>query len=240
MKKQFLIALAISLTFMGCGSVDAPKPSADVSKRASMIYQPDKFGRMEMLYPVNVGIMQLNDKRVLPFYAQGQFFQEDDMDGLNQMTYLELKKSGLFARVKNIPEKIPANIDDVFLQNMHKKYDVDMILILDVTSFNLFRSKNGRHMDTSIHFGTQNVENDGYAPGAFKIDITASMIGQLIYYDGGIVVWSGDVSRSKRIAVADGVVSSEQLSELAQGTLKPFYTELKKHIFTTAKRMGQQ
>jgi len=240
MKKQLLIALAISLIFIGCGSVEAPKPSEEVSKRPSMIYQPDRFGRMDMLYPVNVGVMQLNDKRVLPFYAKGQFFQENDMEALHQMTYLELKKSGLFARVKNIPEKVPVNIDDAFLQKMHKQYDVDMILIMDVINFNLFRSKNGKNMDTSIHMGTQNVNNDGYAPGSFKIDILASMIGQLIYYDGGIVVWSGDVSRSKRIAVTDGVVNSEQLSELAQGTLKPFYSELKKHIVTTGKRMGTQ
>lgn len=240
MKKQLLLALAISLIFIGCGSVDTPKPSEDISKRPSMIYQPDRYGRMDMLYPVNVGIMNLNDKRVLPFYGHGEFFQEEDMKGLKQMTYLELKKSGLFARVKNIPEKAPDNIDDAFLQKMHKEYDVDMILILDVTNFNLFRSKAGKKMETGIHFGAHNIDNDTYAPGSFKIDVVASMIGQLIYYDGAIIVWSGDVSRSKRVAVTEGAVTNKELSELTQNTLKPFYTELKKHISTTAKRMGVQ
>ena len=239
MKKHLLIALAISLVFVACGSVDAPKPSDNISKRPSMIYQADKFGGMEMLYPVKLGIMQLNDKRTLPFYANGQFFQENDMEGLNQMTYLELKKSGLFSQVKKIPQKAPFKVDDAFLQKMIEKYDVDMILILDVTNFNLFRSKNGKNMDTSIHMGVHNIENDTYAPGAFKIDILATMIGQLIYCDGGIIVWSGDVSRSKRIAVTDGVVNSRELSELSQGTLRPLYTALKKHIVATGKRMGQ-
>ncbi len=239
MKKQLLIALAISLLFIGCGGIDAPKPNDDISKRPSIIYQPDKFSKLDMLYPINVGIMKLNDKRVLPFYTKENFFQENDIDGLSQMTYFELKVSGLFAGVKNIPEKAPSNIDEAFLEKMHTKYDVDMILILDVINFNLFRSKNGKNMDTSWHMGAHNLNNDDYAAGSFKIDILTSMIGQLIYYDGGIVVWSGEVSRQKRIAVADGVVSSGQLQELSKGSLKPFYMELKKHIYTTAKRMGK-
>jgi len=234
MKKQLLIALAILLIFIGCGGVDAPKPSEEITKRPSLIYQPNGLNRMQMMYPLTVGIFKIKDKRVLPFYTGGDFFQEKDVDGLHQMTYLELKKSGLFARVKMIDEEVPKNIDEAYLQSINKKYGVDMIFSFDLTDFNLFRAKQGKALEY-----WDNSSRKNYAGGAFTIEVLASMIGQLIYYDGGYIVWSGEVTRRDKIAVKDGGLTTHELSQVTKQTLQPLFLELKKHIATNGKRMAQ-
>ncbi|WP_419765072.1 MAG: hypothetical protein ACNI28_01400 [Arcobacter sp.] len=236
MKKQLLIALAISLLFIGCGGVNAPIAQKQVSKRPSLIYQPTG-NQMQMKYPLNVGVLRLNDKRVLPFYSKDNFFQEEDIQGLSQLTYLELKRSGLFGSVKYINETSPVQITDEFLQQMNQKHNVDMIFIFDVTAFNLFRTKQGKAMTFALSVKDNHRD---YAKGAFTMEIFSSMVGQLIYYDGGYVVWSGEVKRANKMAVTQGDISMRDLSVLTNDTLRPMFNELKTHIKTTGKRMSVQ
>jgi len=235
MKKQLLSLFAIAILFIGCGGVNAPSVQEKVSKRPSMLYQPGSYERMKMKYPLKVGILKLNDKRVFPFYTSDGFFREKDISGLEQLTYLELKRSGLFEKVISINETAPFEITDDFLQKMNQKYNVDMIFVFDVTNFNLFRTKQGSSM-TASSFVDNNKE---YAQGAFTMELLSSMVGQLIYYDGGYVVWSGEVKRANKIPVSTGDLTSKQLSLLAKNALKPMFDELKKHIATTGKRMAQ-
>ena len=237
MIKQILLVLTIVLIFIGCGGVNAPIAQQQVEKRPSLLYQPDDINQQAMLYPLNVGILKLNDKRVLPFYSKDNFFQEEDIQGLSQLTYLELKRSGLFGNIKYINETAPTQITDEFLKQMNEKHNVDMIFIFDVTAFNLFRTKQGKAMTFTA--AVKDNHRD-YAKGAFTMEILSSMIGQLIYYDGGYVVWSGEVKRANKIPVTEGDISMSSLSNLTRQTLKPMFNELKLHIETTGKRMVVQ
>ncbi len=236
MKKQLLIVLAISLMFIGCGGVNAPVAQQKVSKRPSLMYQPSSANQMQMMYPLNVGILKLNDKRVLPFYSKDNFFQEEDIQGLSQMLYLELKRSGLFGNVKFINETATSNITSKFLEEMNQKHGVDMIFVFDVTNFNLFRTKQGKSMD----YSSFNKNHSDYAKGAFTMEVLASIVGQLIYYDGGFIVWSGDAKRANKIPVKEGDISTKDLSSLTKETLQPMFLELKNHIVATGKRMAIQ
>lgn len=243
MFKNIILLISVLSVLIGCGGPKTFKAEKDVAKRPSMLYQPDNRDSMKMKYPLSVGILKLNDKRVLPFYSQKNFFKESDIDGLQQITFLELKRSGLFETIVNIPEIAPKQIDDQFLKLMHQKYQVDMILVLDVTNFNLFRAKMGKELmkDWTIGnmFGTSQMRKE-YAIGSFSMQVRASMVGQLIYYDGGYIVWSGEMKRADLIPVTDAVLTPSQLALLSRNTLKPLFSDLKRHIAKNGKRMATQ
>ena len=225
--KNLLFVSFVALLFLGCGKPAVPVAKKDVTKRPSMIYQPNRYAKLNMKYPLNVGVLQFTDARVRPFYGKQNFFQQEDMNGLTQMTYLELKNSNLFGHVKLINEKPPFELNQDFFYKIMDKYGVDVIFIGDVTSFALTRKWTSAGGTT-------------HGTAAFETAVDLGLIGQLIYLDGGVPIWNGKVSRKNKLLVKQGKVSSTQLTSLVHETQQQMFSDLMKHIDKNGKRMMVQ
>ncbi len=228
-KIKIITALLLSLVlFIGCGEPEVPTAIEDVTKRPSIVYQVDKYSKLPLKYPLRVGVLQLRDSRIMPFYGNDNFFKENDTDGLSTMAYLELKNSNMFNDVQLINEKVPSLVDKNFFSMIKQKYSVDIVLIGDVTSFILLR-----HWKSDIPmFG-------GPPPGisAFSSSVDIGMIGQLVYLDGAIVIWSGEVNRKNKLLVKEGEITKNQLVNLVHETQQQMFSDLMKHISKNGKRM---
>lgn len=210
--KHILIFVTITLLFAGCGSVQPEAPKKE-SQRISLIYQPDSLITKEQKYPLTLGVLELEDKRIMPFYLSENFFQEGEIAGLSQLTYFELRRSGLFKDVIYIKEQKPQEITQEYLTQLHEKYGIDMLFIGSLTKFYLFREG----LNTNI--------------------VHSSIIGQIIYHKGGHIIWNGEVERSNKIFSQEQAVTLNELTSLTHNTLKLMYRDMIEYIDQTGKRM---
>lgn len=91
-------------------------------------------------YPYKLGIAIINDNRLTPFYHKcDNYFTEDIMSGLRKTITRELKGSNIFNKVKEIPIKLEHPIKKRTCLETVRDYDVDMIFLIDLSTFNLIR-----------------------------------------------------------------------------------------------------
>ena len=175
------LCLAITLLIItGCGPAPVPTANKDIFKRPSLTYRVDSSSKLPLRYPLKIAVLPITDSRAIPFYGDEDFFQQSDIDGITKMTYFELKNSHLFSKVKLLKEKTPTNLSEEFLEKLMLKNDVDMVFIGNLTEFSLLRTKKG---------------NWRIAPDTYEVEIEMGLIGQIIYLDGGYMLWSGKASR---------------------------------------------
>lgn len=226
-----LLLIGVIWLFTGCGAPVAPTAKKEITQRPSLIYKPNRYTKLPMKYPLKVGVLQFTDSRIMPFYGKENFFQQDDIEGLTQMAYLELKNSNLFGSVRLINEKVPFEMDQKFFYNIMDKYQVDAIFVADVTSFVLLRN------------WRSDIPMLGGPPAgvsAFSSSIDIALIGQLIYLDGGIEIWNGKVNRKNKLLVKEGEITTAQLANLATETQQQLFEDLVGHISKNGKRMMAQ
>jgi len=224
MFKTLSLAIVL-LVITGCGTAPVPTANKDISKRPSLTYRVDSSSKLPQKYPLKIAVLPITDSRAIPFYGNEDFFQQNDIDGITKMAYFELKNSHLFSKVKLLKAKTPAKLSKEFLEEVMQKNDVDMVFIANLTEFSLLRTKKG---------------NWRIAPDTYEVEIEMGLIGQLIYLDGGYIVWSGKASRKNSLLVKTGKLTTTQLSTLSEETLKQVFSDIKIHISKNGKRMVTQ
>ncbi|MFH1411421.1 MAG: hypothetical protein ABIG55_02115 [Candidatus Omnitrophota bacterium] len=193
-------------------------------QRASLRYQP-RSELMQKKYPLTVGVMDVSDKRATSFFlakegATDEFFQETIADGISEAFYLEMKKSGLFEKVVKIDETRPEELTAGSLSGLREQYNVDMLVVADLSKFNMVREKMG---------GLQ------YNSYITRVDI--ELIAQLIYLKAGVVVWADVVDRISEKHSETGALRPGEVGELTTSTMGDLFSDMKVLIAETGKVM---
>jgi len=223
MRLKTLLALLLAcLLPVGCApgvAVEKPKP-AEFNK-PSLMYSPGRKMVAEPKYPVKLGVLNVQDKRIVPFwYDADDFFAETISAGLSANIYRDIRFSGIFSEVVRIPEPPPAMLTAENMLALKNKYGVDMILVTYVNEFYMSREKTG-----DIRMNT------------YILKIHAGLVSQLIYLQNGVVVWAEKVDRMQEDLTGQGVLSAGKTGELARQILRDAVGDMKTLMIQTGKVM---
>ncbi len=223
MQLKTLLAFLLScLLLTGCApgvAVEKPKPSEH--NKPSLMYQPGRRMLAEPKYALKLGVMDVQDKRIVPFwYDADDFFGETIEQGFSTNIYRDIRSSGIFGEVVRIQEQPPATLTAENMMRLKKKYGVDMILLTYINEFYMSRQKTGEtRMNTYV------------------VTPRVGLVAQLIYLDKGVVVWAEKVDRKQEEVSDTGVLSDGKMGELSRKVLQDSVGDMKTLIIQTGKVM---
>lgn len=210
---------AVALMLSGCAA-DKPSPFR-LSKRPSLRYIAPCRARRVQKYAAAVGVTTVRDRRLMPFYGDRDgFFREDIPAGLSDMLCAHLRASGVFADVKRIPEPPPDKLTEQDVFRLKVDYGVDMILICDITHFNLLREKMARRITD-----------------CFKITLDVGLFCQLVYLDDGTVIWAEQVRRQSKSLAPAGAPAPAHLANLTANAWRAALSDMHVLLLKTGKTM---
>lgn len=219
--RLLVLLCSLMLVVGGCISgAQKPRPAKEAD-RLSLMYRTTGVP-MQMKYPLAVGVLTLNDKRLVPFYGTDGYFREDIPGVASDMLFAELRSSGLFGRVVRIPVTSPERIVPEDLRRLAREHGVDMLMTGSVTRFNLMREKTG----------TQ-------AVSTAKVGVDVRMACQLVYPEHNVVVWADAFGREEGTLAERGMVSQAELGRLAAAAMSGAFGDMKTLISQTGRRMAQ-
>ena len=220
--KRVMAFLLSCLLLAGCApgvAVEKPKPSE--FNKPSLMYQPGRKILAEPKYALKLGVMDVQDKRIVPFwYDADDFFTETIGQGFSMNIYRDIRSSGIFGEVIRIQEQPPATLTAENMLSLKKKYGVDMILVTYVNEFYMSRQKTGEtRMNTYV------------------VTPRVGLVAQLIYLDKGVVVWAEKVDRKQEEISDTGVLSDGKMGELSRKVLQDSVGDMMALIIQTGKVM---
>ncbi|MFC1680014.1 hypothetical protein ACFL2T_07380 [Elusimicrobiota bacterium] len=226
MNTKMLSSLCVALCgalLMGCaGARHVKVPSK--RRRPTLSYSPKSVPVRSAKYPLIVGVADLRDRRVWKFFGgKDKFFREPIIEGVSNALYNDLKASGLFSGAKRISADLPRKLTGPERLKLHTKHGVDMLLVTDLTKFNMRRIKAGVYLHDS-----------------FNILVDIAWVARLIHLDSGTVVWAGQIDRSGKESGASGVLNPGQLGRLTRDTMRKMGADMKMLIQRTGKRMASR
>ncbi len=222
---QFKIVFTFLLSCLllaGCApgmAVEKPKPSE--FNKPSLMYQPGRRMLAEPKYALKLGVMDVQDKRIVPFwYDADDFFSETISQGFTMNIYRDIRSSGIFTEVVRIQEQPPATLTAENMMSLKNKYGVDMILVTYINEFYMSRQKTGEtRMNTYV------------------VTPRVGLVAQLIYLEKGIVVWAEKVDRKQEDISNTGVLSDGKMGELSRKVIQDSVGDMKALIIQTGKVM---
>lgn len=198
--------------------------------KPTMIYRPKSTPRFNRKYDLTVGILPVQDRRVMNFYwYKDDLFEEPIPLGFSDILYNELRSSQLFKKVKRINSPLPSNSDNTALQAYKEKHGVDMVISADLVAFNMLREKAGK-MTTGVQTGAVVA-----APTRVMIDV--AMFAQLIHLESGTLIWADLVERRGQAFALMGVLAPEEVGSLTRQTLSFVFGDLKMLLSAGGKTM---
>ena len=201
--------IIITLMLVGCSATE-PYPEDD-GERPYLGYQPKIQRGLYVKYPVKLGVLYVRDQRKLLFYDEEDDYFDKRIDrSVSNMIFSEMKGSGLFKKVILIKETPPNILSKKFLSDIRNNYKVDMILVTDLTKFNMLREKSGDNViDT------------------FKISVDVAFVSQLIYLRNGLIIWANSVERTRKDLAKDGALEAQPLGELSCSVMRAAVADIK-------------
>lgn len=231
--KLLFLTLIVSLGFSMASPCMAGKiliePFAE-EDRPTLFYRPGSDSAPISKYPVTLGVLTVRDKRSMGFYRESDgFFQEDIPSALTDIIYNEMRGSKIFGMVKRINLEPGNKLTMTELQALAKENQVDMLLLTDLSSFHMFRSKANKYGWDA--FDGQTLVH------AFKVSVNAQFVGQLIHPETATVVWADNFGRENAQLAMEGSLPAEELGSLTRHVVKLAINDMKTLIYKTGKRM---
>ena len=188
--------------------------------KPTMMYRPKSTPRFRQKYDVTVGILPVQDRRVMNFYwHKDDLFEESIPQGFNDILYTELRSSQLFRKVKRLSSPLPESPDKTALQAYKEKHGVDMVISADLVTFNMLREKEGDM--------TRGVSTGAVVAAPTRVMIDVSMFAQLIHLESGTLIWADLVERRGQAFALMGVLAPEEVGSLTRQTLSFVFGDLK-------------
>lgn len=188
--------------------------------KPTMMYRPKSTPRFNQKYDLTVGILPVQDLRVMNFYwYKDDLFEEPILLGLSDILYNELRSSQLFKKVKRINSPLPSNADNTELQAYKEEHGVDMVISADLVAFNMLREKAGEM--------TRGVQTGAVVAAPTRVMIDVAMFAQLIHLESGTLIWADLVERRGQAFALMGVLAPEEVGSLTRQTLSFVFGDLK-------------
>lgn len=223
LRKTTAAMLLGGLLLVGCApgvAVDKPKP-ATAASRPTLMYQPGLQMSAQPKYPLKLGVMDVLDKRIVPFwYDADDFFSEPVSQGLSVNIYRDIRSSGIFSDVVRIEDTPPQMFSAKSMLDLKRQYGVDMILVTHLNAFHMSRDKTG------------DIRQNTYV-----VKPHIGLVSQLIFLDNGIVVWADKVDRTQEKLTGQGVLSDGQMGQIARQIVQDAVGDMKLLILQTGKVM---
>ncbi|MFH2202879.1 MAG: hypothetical protein ABIJ96_07180 [Elusimicrobiota bacterium] len=217
-----LTALLCAALLTACAGARHVKPASE-KRRPTLRYTPKRADVSEVKYPLTVGVADIGDRRQAKFYGGNDgFFREPLIKGIADVLYNELKSGGVFAKVKRIPVLPPRKLTRMERAKLASEHGVDLLLITDLTRFNLRREKAG-----------------DWIADSFANIIEIAWIIRLIHLDSGTVIWADQQDRTSKQIAANGALSPSMMGSLTNKTMREMTADMNMLIYRTGKRMAQ-
>lgn len=213
---KFTRLLVISYFFIQTDYLYAQeiKP-VDKAKRPSIMYQPT-LERRAPKYTSKLGILPVIDARTELFYGPyDNFFKDSIIESLERMLSIELNYSNLFGGSVNIKENLNSKLSLNEISEVGQKYNVDLILLSHLTSFNFNREPTGEMQ------GTLRAKAD------YVNTVKVSMIVQVIDVDTGLVLFGEEITRESSGLAEYGKLDPGQLRNITVEALKNTFQDMK-------------
>ena len=190
------------------------KPAKE-SKRPSFMYKP-ALARLSPKYEQELGILPIIDSRVSLFYGgEDSFYKDPIITGLNRLFNLELKYSGLFAKVKSIKKLSSTNPEIPEMQTIGNANKTNLLLLTYLTGFNFNR--------TPVDIYPKR--------GRFEVDfanaLKISFVCQVIDVDTGLILFAEEISRESVEYARSGSFKMDVLQKMTKDTLRESFSDLK-------------
>ncbi len=199
--------------------IKAPK----AKHRPSLSFKPDTSRRTPK-YTGKVGVLALRDRRGFKFYnGSDAFFAEPTLPALNDALYLGLKGGRVFSHIVKIPVAPNDRLTRNELKSLAQKYNVDYILLSDLTIFTLLREK----------MVTKKKGID------FTVKVRFGLFSQLIDPKTGAVLWAEPVVREMGQLNTKKKVKAAAYGYSAVGALKAGLVDLSDSIYAIGKEVRQ-
>ena len=206
-KKVFILFLLFLLGSSTLWAFDVAEFPTRLKKKHSdsLMYDSSSAIKMKQKYSQTLGILPVQDKRTRKFFVPAKrqkhlqlaglrssddFFVESIPKAVEAMLFLELANSGLFGDMMKIPETVSHQLSPEEIERIRVKYNVDLILAVDLTRFNMVREKTGP------------IQYNSYI---IKVDV--GMVAQLLESNRGLTVWADQVHRETSKTSEDGSTS---------------------------------
>ena len=187
----------------------------DEAKRPSIMYQPT-FERRTPKYPSKLGILPVIDARTELFYGPyDNFFKDPTIKSLERMLGIELNYSNLFGGTAAIKENLTSKLSMKEISEFGQKYNVDLILLSHLTSFNFNREP------------TEEMQGTIRAKADYVNKVKISMIVQVIDVNTGLVLFGEEITRESSAFAEFGKLDPSQLRNITVEALKNTFKDMK-------------
>lgn len=202
---------------LACTTVSA---QAQEDKPFSLLYAP-QGAQSELKYPLKLGVLDVRDRRVLPFYSLSDgAIAEPVPRVVGDILYSEMRASGLFGEVLRLREAAPDSIDQPALLALKRRYGVDLLLVADLHSLNLHREKQGHYLSPE-----------------YTVVVQAGWVAQLIYPDEGVVVWGDGLDGKAAELAPTGTLPAHRIAAMARQAIATGMADMRALIARFGKRM---